>query len=223
LATGKADCAICGSRKAKRACPALGRDICPVCCATKRHTEIACPADCAYLSMSRAHPAAAVQRQQEHDMRFVIPRISDLGEAQYRLFLFSAALMLQHARTLVPSPLDVDVADAAASVAATLETAGKGIIYEHHPASLPAQRLASELGTAVAELARKAGAEASRVERDMARALRALERAAREARSAVPDPAQADASWMALSARMLGPAAQAAPSAKEPDEPRIII
>jgi hypothetical protein len=222
LAVTKPDCLLCGSRKAKRACPALGRDICPVCCATKRRTEIACPDDCGYLSISRAHPAAAIQRQQERDMRFVVPRIAHLGESQYRLFLYSVALLLQQARSVVPSPLDADVADAAASVAATLETAGKGIIYEHRPASLPAQRLASELGTAIAELAKKAGAETARLERDLAVALRALERAAREAKQEAADAANADASWLALANRMMG-AAQAAPAEKPADAPRIII
>jgi hypothetical protein len=194
-----------------------------VCCATKRQAEIACPDDCGYLSISRAHPAAAIQRQHDRDMRFVVPRIAHLGEAQYRLFLFSTALMLQQSRALVPPPLDADVAEAAASVAATLETAGKGIIYEHRPASFPAQRLAAELGTAIAELAKKAGAETSRLERDLAVALRALERAAREAKQEAPDAASVDGSWIRLATRMMGSAAQAAPAEKPADEPRIII
>ena len=42
-------CPLCGERKAKRACPALNRHICAVCCGTKRLVEINCPADCVYL------------------------------------------------------------------------------------------------------------------------------------------------------------------------------
>ena len=119
-------------------------------------------------------------------MGFVLPRISDLTEMQYRLFLYLQALVLQHAKAAIPSPHDADVADAAATVAATLETAGKGIIYEHQAQSLPAQRLASEIGRSVAELAQRAGAQASRVERDAAIALRRLERVAREAAPTCP-------------------------------------
>ena len=37
------------------------------------------------------------------------------------------------------------VAEAAASVASTLETAARGVIYEHVPQSLPSQRLAADM------------------------------------------------------------------------------
>src|SRR5262245_65956202 len=95
-------CSLCGTGKAKRACPALGRDICPVCCATKRQVEISCPPDCGYLSSARAHPAAVVQRQHERDMRFLIPLVADLSETQYRLFLYAQALVVQHAKDAMP-------------------------------------------------------------------------------------------------------------------------
>jgi len=42
-------CPRCESRKAKRSCPALGVDICPVCCAEGRLNTIQCPTDCTYL------------------------------------------------------------------------------------------------------------------------------------------------------------------------------
>src|SRR5437762_3565531 len=151
----RALCPLCGTRKAKRACPVINRDICPVCCGTKRLTEIACPPDCPYLTSARVHPAAVVQRQHERDMQFLLPRIGDLTETQYRLFLYVQALVLTYAKSAIPAPHDVDVAEAAATVAATLETARKGIIYEHQAASLPAQRLATEIGRAVADLAKR--------------------------------------------------------------------
>jgi hypothetical protein len=195
-----------------------------VCCGTKRLTEIACPPDCPYLSSARAHPAAVVQRQQERDMAFVLPRISDLSETQYRLFLFVQAIVLQHASNAIPSLLDADVVEAAATVAATIETARRGIIYEHPAASLPAQRLATEVGEAVMNIARRAGADAPRIERDAAIALRRIERLAREAAIESPDPDRPATSWLALAERMMGPPGAAdstAPGSK--DEPRIII
>lgn len=42
-------CVKCGRQKGKRACPALGGDICSACCGTHRLKEISCPADCQYL------------------------------------------------------------------------------------------------------------------------------------------------------------------------------
>lgn len=113
-------------------------------------------------------------------MRYFLPLVQDLTETQYRMMLLFQAIVVKHAQGVLPPVRDVDVADAAGAVAATLETARKGIIYEHRAASVPAQRLADELGRAAGELARREGAPAS-VERDAAAALRRVERGARGA------------------------------------------
>ena len=220
-----ATCPLCRTRKARRTCPGVHQEICAVCCGTKRLTEIACPDDCAYLSSARAHPPAVVQRQHERDMQFLVPRIADLTESQYRLLLFAQAIVLQHAPAIVPPVHDADVAEAAATVAATLETAGKGIIYEHRAASMPAQRLVAEITRAVTDLQQRSGAEAARVERDLAVALRRLERLAREAAGAIPDSAAAESSWLALAGRLMAGAAATrdeTPSAPA-EKPRIVI
>jgi hypothetical protein len=219
----KSCCPLCATRKAKRGCPALGRDICPVCCATKRHVEIACPPDCGYLTSARAHPAAVVQRQQERDMRFLLPRVADLTETQYRLFMLAQALAVQHARTASSAPIDRDVAEAVATVAATLETSAKGIIYEHRATSIPAQRIADELSAAIRDLVQRAGSDGARLERDAARGLRALERAAREAEKDLPDSSRPDASWLVFAARIMEGAGQAAASTKGEDGPKLVI
>lgn len=222
----KGTCPLCAVRKAKRACPAVQQEICAVCCGTKRLTTIACPPDCVYLTAARAHPPAVVQRQHERDMHFLLPRISDLTEAQYRLMLFAQAVVQQHAQGAMPAVLDADVAEAAATVAATLETASKGIIYEHQAASAPAQRLATELGRAAGDLRQRAGSEAGRVERDLATALRRLERLARDARAEIPEEETPERSWLALATRLLGQgeASKGGSSAQpEGDKPRIVI
>ena len=177
-------CPLCGVRKARRDCPALGRMICAVCCGTKRLVEIPCPDSCPYLASAREHPAAVVQRRQERDLRFFLPLVSDLTEAQARLVLVFQAVMLRHAAGAVPALLDQDVADAAEAVAATLETARKGVIYEHRAASIPAQRLSAELRAALASLAPEPS-HVARVERDGAVALRRIEQAARTAATAL--------------------------------------
>jgi len=43
-------CEICEEKKGRRNCPALGKLICPSCCASKRLKEIDCPTDCEHLS-----------------------------------------------------------------------------------------------------------------------------------------------------------------------------
>jgi hypothetical protein len=160
-------------------------------------------------------------------MQFLLPRIGDLTETQYQLFLYVQALVLRHAKEAMPAPRDADVANAAASVAATLETARKGIIYEHQAASLPAQRLAAEIGRAIADFAQRAGSERSRLERDAAAALRCLERAAREAERELRDETGPSTTWLSLAARLMsGASSNAAPEPDQPprsDEPRIIL
>ena len=42
-------CSICGMRRAKRPCPAISGDICPICCGTQREVTLNCPLDCDYL------------------------------------------------------------------------------------------------------------------------------------------------------------------------------
>jgi hypothetical protein len=178
---GQQQCPACRGRKAKRSCPALGALICTVCCATKRQVEIACPADCVYLSSARAHPPAVVQRRQERDVSFILPIVSELTETQYRLLLLFQSTTVTHAAGTAPGLRDEDVAEAAAAAASTLETARKGIIYEHQAVSVPAQRLTTELARVVADLGAQAGSQLARLERDAAVSLRRLEQGARTA------------------------------------------
>jgi hypothetical protein len=178
-------CPSCRERKPRRDCPALGATICTVCCATKRQVEIACPADCVYLTSARSHPPAVVQRRQERDVAFILPLVSDLTETQYRLLLLFQSTVVTHAAAAVPALRDDDVAEATSAAAATLETARKGIIYEHQAVSVPAQRLTSALAKVVADLGAQAGSQQARLERDGAVALRRIEQGARTAAKAL--------------------------------------
>ena len=135
-------CPLCRRRRARRACPALGYQICAVCCGTKRLREIRCPSDCTYLVSARTHPPAVVRRQQERDARFLLPIIDGLGRRQYQLFFVVQTTIHRLAETDEMPVNDDVVRDTAQALAATYETASKGIIYEHRPSSLPAERLA---------------------------------------------------------------------------------
>ncbi len=84
--------------------------------------------------------------------------------------------------------LDDDLGEAAGALAATYETADRGLIYEHRPQSLAAQRLVTDLKAFLATLVERADAAAARqAERDATVVLRHLERGAREARKAVDE------------------------------------
>jgi hypothetical protein len=192
-------CPVCHQRKAKRACPALGRQICAVCCGTKRLVEINCPTDCGYLSTARSHPPAIVQRQHEVDRAMLLPLLQGLSERQAQLFLMLAAVASRHRPDGLQKLVDDDIAQAAGALAATLETAAKGIVYEHHPASFVAGRLMSELKAVVDEVVKSAG---SALERDAAIALRRIEHAAKMMITVRPDANE----LQQLFARVLAPA-----------------
>src|SRR5678816_789101 len=145
-------CPICRTRKPRRAWPALQQTICPVCCGTKRLTEIQCPDDCVYLTSAREHPAAVVKRQQEHDVAILLPTLQGLTERQHQLFFLFQSVIARHTPEGFSRLLDDDVAEAAGAVAATLETAARGVIYEHAAPSLPGQKLARELTATLADI-----------------------------------------------------------------------
>ena len=92
------------------------------------------------------HPAAVVQRRQRSRPRGSSCRlIGDLTEHAVPVVLLLQSLVVRHAADAVPAVLDADIAEAAAAVAATLETARKGLIYEHEAATVPGRRLAAAL------------------------------------------------------------------------------
>jgi hypothetical protein len=173
-------CPLCGRQKARRRCPALGRDICAVCCGTKRLTEIQCPSDCAYLTSAREHPAAATRRRQQHDLEVVADVVRDLNQRQGQLLMLVFTFLVRYEPPPLQPLVDEDVAEAAAALAATFETATRGVIYEHRPASGSAARLIAELKPLLAEGGKGAG---STFDRDVAFVLRRVEQAARDARA----------------------------------------
>jgi hypothetical protein len=204
-------CPVCGRRKGRRACPALGQTICTVCCATKRLVEIACPDDCPHLAATREHPAAQVKRQQERDVAVLFPSIRHLSERQQQLFFLFHTAIARHTPEGFSRLLDEDVAQAAGAVASTLETAARGVIYEHTPPSMPAQRLATELTALLAEIRTHGG---TVHDGEAAIVLRAVEQGAR----AFVAAGGGETAYVALMARLLQIRRAAAQQAG-PEEP----
>src|SRR5262245_23093126 len=150
-------CRSCQERKGRRSCPALGDAICHTCCGTKRQKTIHCPSSCPHLATARDHPAATVRRQQERDLSVLMPSIEHLTERNRQLYFLFQTVVLTHQPDALGGLADADVGQAAEAAAATLETAAKGVIYEHLPSSVPAQRLSAALRAAI-EDAKEQGA-----------------------------------------------------------------
>jgi hypothetical protein len=207
-------CPVCAQRKARRACPALGQTICTVCCATKRLVEINCPPDCPHLTAAREHPAAVVKRQQEQDVALLLPTLRELTERQHQLFFLFQTAIARHTPEGFARLSDDDVADAAGALASTLETAERGVIYEHAPESPVAGRLAADL-KAMLEAMRAQGAKV--YDHEIAVVLRAIERGAREVRRQMEGAAD---TYLSLMGRLLHVNRLAQAAGTQPQESR---
>mgnify|MGYP001259858378 CR=1 FL=1 len=207
----KSLCPLCNKRRARRVCPALNQDICAICCGTKRITEIDCPKNCTYLQSANAHPPAIVQRQQQRDLRFLLPVFRGLTERQHQI-LFLLQTFLVTGNHNVQSIDDSDIEEAARALANTYETADRGIVYDHSATGVNAQRLAIEFKNML-QSKQSEGLRLS--DRDLAAAFRRLEAAAKDAEKALADDRN-DRAYLDLLKRMLK---ESLDTANSPDDP----
>lgn len=182
-------------------------------------TEIACPPDCTYLTTSKAHPAAVVRRQRERDGTALVPHLHDLTEAQYHIFLYLLPVVAEQRGVDLLTVTDDDIAEGAAAVAATHETASRGVIYEHRAPTITAQRFAAAVTERLAEPLKSAPRS---LERDVALVLRRLERAARDVRKTL---GEGNTSFIELVRRVIHQDQRSAEpaAAQPPNEPRLIV
>ena len=210
-------CPLCGTRRAKRGCPALDKQICAVCCGTKRLVQIRCPSDCAWLATAREHPPATVVRQRQQDVGILSRILRDLSERQSQLLFLITTFLATYQPTELHAPIDDDVVEAISSLAATFETASRGLIYDHRPASVLAERLATSLRPVLEEAGRGAG---SSFERDAAVVLRRLEDAVRDVRTFDQTNRQA---FLELLRRVMSPSPEEPSVGETPDRSRLIV
>jgi hypothetical protein len=101
-------------------------------------------------------------------------------------------------------------------MAATHETAARGIVYEQRPQSLAAQRLAGDLSPILAPLGRDRG---TSFDRDLGAVFRSVERGVQEARKSLEG---GDTAYLAMIGRFVAPRPEDGP---EPDAsgPRLVV
>ncbi|MBM3807011.1 MAG: hypothetical protein FJW22_02335 [Acidimicrobiia bacterium] len=165
-------------------CPAKREEICTVCCATKRLAEIACPEDCRYLQTAQRHPPAVVKKQIDHDVTVLMASIGRLSEPQLQVFFLVQSMVLAYRPEGLSRLTDSDVALAAGALAASFETASKGVIFEEATSSVPAEDLRKTLKPVLEEITRNGG---SRAQREVAVVMRAIERGAKHEGGFIPD------------------------------------
>jgi hypothetical protein len=207
-------CPLCQKRPAKRGCPALGHDICTVCCATKRLVEIRCTEDCRYLESSQRHPAAVVKKQIDHDVSRLMATVGRLSEQQLQLFFLLQSMVLSYEPDGLARLVDSDVALATGALANAIEAASKGVIFEESTSSPVAEGLRRAMKPVIEEVTKGRG---SRAEREVAIVLRAMERGARHEGGHIPDGNKA---YLDLVGRVFQ---QKPPAARAPEKPLIVM
>ena len=147
----------------------------------------------------------------------MLPTIRHLSERQYQLLFLCHALIARHQPDALVKIVDDDVAQATGALAATFETASRGVIYEHAAQSPVAKAIIVALRTMLVQI-REQGAKV--YDGEVAIVLRAIEQGARSTR--VPD--EGDAVYLELMGRLLQVQRQAdlAPSNFKPASSLII-
>ena len=121
-------CKICGKRRAKRACPAVGGDICSICCGEQREVSLTCPLDCEYLQEAHRHekPLSLIEDQLPNPDILVT---EDFIAEQEELLLFCIYSLLQ-AALRAGTAYDADVLAALEALIQTRRTLDSGLVYE---------------------------------------------------------------------------------------------
>jgi hypothetical protein len=151
----------------------------------------------------------------------------DFSQRQSRLFLLITAFLVRYQPPELQPYIDDDVAQAVEALAATFETASRGLIYEHRPASNSAARLSSALKPIMLEAG--GPSPGSAFERDAAVVLRRVQEASREVRAIEPGNRCAFLELLTRVSRATdaGPdsarSPDTAPRGGEPEPPRLIV
>jgi hypothetical protein len=145
-----ANCPLCSSRAAKRYCPALAEQICPVCCGTKREIEIDCPSSCGYLKASRSYESEkpipdpeVAAKVHNYDGRFF---------ERYHVILDSVTRAIIEEHVASRDLVDSDVIAVFNALKTTMKTLSSGIYYESLPEGLVRQSLFRRLKELLDEL-----------------------------------------------------------------------
>ena len=207
-------CRLCNKRPVKRSCPALSKQICTVCCATKRLVEIACTEDCRYLEAAQRHPAAVVKRQLDADVTVLMTTMGRLSEQQLQLFFLLQSMVLSYRPEGLARLVDADLALATGALANSLETASKGVIFEESTGSVMAEGVRRSLKPVIDEVIKAGG---SRAEREVAIVLRGIERGAKHEGNVIPP---GETSYLDLVARVFKQRPQ---KAHEQAKPLIVL
>src|SRR5947209_14463889 len=142
-------CKICNTRRPKRACPAVGGDICPVCCGREREVSLTCPLDCEYLQ--EGHRREKTVAVAEAELSNPDIQVTEEFVAMHEeLVLFSVYSLLQ-ATLRTAGAIDTDVLDALSALIQTHRTLESGLVYESYSPNLVAASIQRSFSASLAD------------------------------------------------------------------------
>jgi hypothetical protein len=121
-------------------------------------------------------------------MGLVMQFMRDFSRRQSQLFLLVTTFLVRYQAPELQRPADEDIVEAMGALGSTFETASRGVIYEHRPASSAAGHLMSALKPVLAEAGHGGG---TPFERDAVVVLRRVAESVAGARALEPGNARA--------------------------------
>ena len=150
-------CKLCEKRRAKRYCPGVQGEICPVCCGKEREVTVDCPSDCEYLHEARLHDRPIPIGEADLPNKDIHVNEDFIRKQEHVvMWLGNALAQVMEARRSV----DGDAREGLESLIKTYRTLESGLIYETRPGNPYAADIQEALKHAIDEL-RKKLAEAS--------------------------------------------------------------
>lgn len=145
-------CKICNMRRAKRACPAVGGDICAICCGREREATLSCPLECDYLQ--DAHQREKPVRIPDSELSNPDVKVNEEFVAAHEELVLFAIYSLLQATLRTPGAVDRDVIDALATLIQSHRTLESGLIYEAYSPNPIAASIQRGFSTSLADYQR---------------------------------------------------------------------
>ena len=124
-------CKICGIRRPKRHCPAVGGEICTICCGTEREVSLSCPLGCEFLQEAHRHEKPLSVSADELSNPDIL--VSEELVAQHEELLLFTIYALVQAAVRTTGAIDTDVMEALAALIQTHRTLESGLVYQTVP------------------------------------------------------------------------------------------
>jgi len=145
-------CKLCAKRRAKRHCPGVQDDICPVCCGTERENTVDCPLDCEFLREARLRDRP-VRVKEENLPNKDIHLNEDFIRKQEHVVMWLGNALARVMETR--KSVDGDAREGLETLIKTYRTLESGLIYESRPGNPYAAEIQEAMKQAIDELRKR--------------------------------------------------------------------